>query len=58
MAVTNLLEITGGDPEFLAEMIESYLETPLPLLAQLHESLAASDTALTAVPINASYLPS
>jgi HPt (histidine-containing phosphotransfer) domain-containing protein len=45
VAVTNLLEITGGDPEFLAEMIDSYLETTPPLLLKLHDSLAANDAA-------------
>ncbi len=44
-AIENLLEITGGDPEFLAEMIDSYLETTPPLLTKLHESLEAGDAA-------------
>ncbi|MBE2220034.1 MAG: GAF domain-containing protein [Anaerolineae bacterium] len=44
-AIENLLEITGGDPEFLAEMIDSYLATTPPLLIQLNESLAGGDAA-------------
>ncbi|MEW5958368.1 MAG: response regulator, partial [Chloroflexota bacterium] len=40
-----LLEMTGGDPQFLAEMIDSYLETTPPLLEKLKQSLAAGDAA-------------
>ncbi|MFQ5435587.1 MAG: response regulator, partial [Anaerolineae bacterium] len=42
-AIDNLFEMTGGDPEFLAEMIDSYLETSPPLLARLHNGLADGD---------------
>jgi CheY-like chemotaxis protein len=41
----DLLAMTGGEPEFLAEMIDSYLETSPPLLSRLHDSLAAADAA-------------
>jgi CheY-like chemotaxis protein len=41
----DLLDMTGGDPEFLAEMIDSYLTTTPPLLAQLQQSLADSNAA-------------
>ncbi|MCB8983486.1 MAG: GAF domain-containing protein [Ardenticatenaceae bacterium] len=42
-AIENLLAMTGDDPAFLAEMIDSFLETTPALLAQLHDSLASSD---------------
>ena len=41
----DLLEMTGGDPEFLAEMIDSYLETTPPLLEQMQQSLISADAA-------------
>ncbi len=44
-AIDNLFEITGGDPAFLAEMIDSFLETTPPLLTQLRQGLAAGDAA-------------
>jgi CheY-like chemotaxis protein len=44
-ALENLLELIGDEPEILAEMIDSYLETAPPLLAQLNQSLASGDAA-------------
>src|SRR5690606_785255 len=40
-----LLEMGGGDHEFLAEMIDSYLATAPDLLEKLRRSAAASDAA-------------
>jgi CheY-like chemotaxis protein len=42
-ALGNLLELIGNDPEFLAEMIDSYLETTPPLLVELNQSLDKGD---------------
>jgi HPt (histidine-containing phosphotransfer) domain-containing protein len=41
----DMLDMTGDDPAFLAEMIDSYLATTPPLLAQLQQSLTNADTA-------------
>jgi HPt (histidine-containing phosphotransfer) domain-containing protein len=38
-----LLAMTGGDPAFLAELIDSYLEDAPKLLQSMHEALANGD---------------
>jgi HPt (histidine-containing phosphotransfer) domain-containing protein len=44
-ALENLLEMTGDDPGFLAELIDSFLETTPPLLEKLKQSLTDGDAA-------------
>ena len=44
-ALENLLDLIGDEPEIMVEMIDSYLETAPPLLAQLNQSLASGDAA-------------
>ena len=44
-AIDNLFEITGGDPAFLAELIDSYLATAPPLFKQLYQGLQEGDAA-------------
>ena len=39
-ALDNLLEITGGDPEFLDELIETYLADAEEQIAAMREALA------------------
>jgi two-component system sensor histidine kinase BarA len=44
-ALANLLEITGGDPEFVDELIDTYLADGELQLGTLREALAAGDDA-------------
>ena len=41
-ALDNLLETTGGDPAFLAELIETYLTDSLDLLATMELAVSGS----------------
>ena len=42
-ALEDLLEMTGGDPAFLAEMIDTYVADAGELLATTRQALAAGD---------------
>ncbi len=42
-ALDNLFEMTGEDPKFLAQMLDSYLATSVTLLEQLRRGVAADD---------------
>ncbi len=44
-ALDNLREVVGGDPEFLAELIDTFLDDAPSLLADLRQGLAAGDAA-------------
>jgi HPt (histidine-containing phosphotransfer) domain-containing protein len=44
-ALNDLLESTGGDPEFLGELIDAYVSDSAELLATLHRALAGGDAA-------------
>ena len=43
--LNELFAMTGGDPAFMEELIDSYLETSPPLLATLEESVANGEAA-------------
>jgi HPt (histidine-containing phosphotransfer) domain-containing protein len=42
-AIQNLFDITGGDPGFMAEMIDSYLDTSPPLLERMRVATETGD---------------
>ena len=42
-ALDRLLEMTGGDPEFLAELIDTFLEDGTAQLTALRDAVAAGD---------------
>ena len=44
-ALDNLREVVGGDPEFLAELVDTFLDDVPSLLADLRQGLAAGDAA-------------
>ena len=43
-ALDSLMEITGGDPDFLREMIDVFLADAVDLLAAMDEALVRGDT--------------
>ena len=42
-ALANLLELTGGDPAFLAELIDAYVDDTPEQLAAMHQAVAVGD---------------